>query len=285
MNYYFSNSLREMINVIFQNSWLYEEEGDIILSFCKTNNIPFKIMEKEKILELEYKPNTIIIASCDILSIILNDKTDTYDPIFNGFYGTEKIRTTLKELTIFPTFIKPVKTKKFNGKIFINKHEAENIINLDEEIYVSDIIEIINERRILIDNQNNFYGLIPEDLKNKILDRISQLNRFWAIDIAIDKKTNDFIIVEINPTYALGYFECIGISEEEYVNFIFNSFPRSINAISSSSKYTTFFVCSTIGVASEATKNSFSPMPITIGLPFLAAINSLELSFESTTIA
>ena len=49
------------------------------------------------------------------------------------------------------------------------------------------------------------------------------------------------------------------------------SLPNFIIAISSSSKYTTFFVYSINGEASEATKNSvlFFPTPIAIGLPNL----------------
>ena len=42
---------------------------------------------------------------------------------------------------------------------------------------------------------------------------------------------------------------------------------------------------STIGVASEAKKYSLSPIPITKGLDFLAAISSLGFSLSITTIA
>ena len=55
--------------------------------------------------------------------------------------------------------------------------------------------------------------------------------------------------------------------EEEDENFS----PRQMRAISSSSRYTTLSVYSTIGVASEARKNSPSPMPTTSGLLLRAA--------------
>ena len=212
------------MQVLIEECWVFEEEGDIIIEYCRRNNININELPTSAIKELIYDPNIVIIASYDILRKILNDKTDTYNPIFNGLYGTEKTKTKLKNVTVFPTFIKPVETKVFKGRIFNNT--AENEINGETDVYISDLMELENERRILIDSDCNFYGLIPEDFKNKIIERIGTSNECWVIDIAINKKTNELVIVEINPTYALGYIECESISEDEYVKFLFNAWQN-----------------------------------------------------------
>ena len=49
--------------------------------------------------------------------------------------------------------------------------------------------------------------------------------------------------------------------------------------------YTTFLVYSTIGEASDAIKNSSLPTPITIGLPFFAAINVSGSFLSKITMA
>jgi hypothetical protein len=212
------------MQVFIEECWVNEEEGDIIIEYCQRNNIKITELSTNMIKKLTYDPNIVIIASYDILREILNDKTDTYNPIFNGLYGTEKIKTKLKNVIKFPTFIKPVETKVFNGRIF--NHIIENEIDTETEVYISDIMDLENERRILIDSDCNFYGLIPEEFKKTIIERIGISNKCWVIDIAINKKTNKLIIVEINPTYSLGYIECEIVSEDEYVKFIFNAWQN-----------------------------------------------------------
>lgn len=212
------------MQVIIEECWVSEEEGDIIIEYCQRNNIKVTELSTVKVKELNYDPNIVIIASCDILRKILNDKTDTYNPIFNGLYGTEKIKTKLKNITEFPTFIKPIETKVFNGRIF--NHIAENEIDDETDVYISEVMNLENERRILIDSDCNFYGFIPEEFKNKIIERIGMSNKCWVIDIAINKKTDELVIVEVNPTYALGYIECEEISEDDYVKFIFNAWQN-----------------------------------------------------------
>ncbi|MCY1550152.1 hypothetical protein D9M68_863800 [compost metagenome] len=59
----------------------------------------------------------------------------------------------------------------------------------------------------------------------------------------------------------------------------------STTAYSWSSRYTTFLVYSIIGEASDATKNSWSPIPNTSGLPLRATIRLSSLVRSITTIA
>ena len=66
---------------------------------------------------------------------------------------------------------------------------------------------------------------------------------------------------------------------------IFRGLSLSILAISSSLRYTTLSVYSIIGVASDAKKNSLSPIPITSGLLLRAAIIQFGLPFSMTAIA
>ena len=64
-----------------------------------------------------------------------------------------------------------------------------------------------------------------------------------------------------------------------------NVLSLRITAISPSCRYTTLSVYSTIGVASEARKNSSFPIPTTSGLLLRAAIISSGLFLSSTAIA
>ena len=61
--------------------------------------------------------------------------------------------------------------------------------------------------------------------------------------------------------------------------------PRLIKAISLSFRYTTLSVYPTIGVASEATKVSSSPIPMTKGLAFLAAMSMSGSPCSTTAMA
>ncbi len=63
------------------------------------------------------------------------------------------------------------------------------------------------------------------------------------------------------------------------------SFPSLITTISWSFRYTTSFVYSMIGVASDAIKYSPLPIPTTNGLPLRAAINCPGFSNDKITIA
>lgn len=214
-----------MLMFYIQDNWETEIEGDIIIEYCKTNNINFEILSKEDILELEYDENTPIIGDRDIISKILNDKTDTYDDIFKGLYGNIKTKTTFSYIRDprnkirFPIFIKPVTTKLFNGMIL----EKADLWNFEEmEIYISDILNLENEKRVLITKDKQIYsnGDIDETIKIKILERVT---KYHVIDIAYCTNIGEWIIVENNPLFSIGLND---INEEDYISFIINSWKN-----------------------------------------------------------
>ena len=92
-----------------------------------------------------------------------------------------------------------------------------------------------------------------------------------------------------NPPFSIvsnmmSSFWIAGIRGTSLMLFI-DSWLSCMTAISWSLMKTTWSVYSTMGVASEAIKNSSFPIPITIGLPLQAAMSVLGRSSERITRA
>ena len=116
--------------------------------------------------------------------------------------------------------------------------------------------------------------------------------------LSIVKDGSGFGRITIMSAYTsvIGTLQYIIPNEEIDLNYLYYnllSIDLIINApflskltISSSRRYTTFFVYSIIGEASEARKYSpLSPKPKTRGLPFLAAIICSGFSLSKITMA
>ena len=125
-----------------------------------------------------------------------------------------------------PVFIKPVKTKLFDGSVLSNIDRISYFSeNLNEDVFVSPIVNIVSEWRTYIHNGKivdcrNYKGdfkLFPDF--NFIEDNIKAYKNSpvsYTIDIGI-LDNNKNIVVEFNDFWSIGSY---GLDSEIYANML-----------------------------------------------------------------
>ncbi len=159
----------------------------------------------------------------------------SYPEELKSYLKREVYKTTIENAPI-DKFIKPVETKLFTG--FINTVDNERpqdflSLPLSTDIWVSDIIEIVEEYRIYV-NTGKIVGYSRYDSNPQgceILDSIylyevekmitsySSAPIGYSIDIGITKN-KDVVLIECNDGWSLGYYPSKTLTKENYINLI-----------------------------------------------------------------
>ena len=216
-------------HIYIQENWVEEFEGDILIR----QGPPYTIVSAEQIKNMTYDPKILLVGDRDCIEPILGDRTDTYDSIFSGLYGNKKTKTTFGYIKnpsngiVFPKFIKPVNTKIFDGMVIDNYSDLFWFDFPDDtEIYMADVVSLMEEHRIFITRDNRWIGNTPDgvdEFKSIILDRVHHVDKTFAIDIAFCITYNKWIIVENNPTFSLSFYNYDCVSKSEYFDFVVES--------------------------------------------------------------
>jgi hypothetical protein len=221
-------------------------EESLIKKYCKENsNYEIKYYYKFP----ENKNNIIPIGSvkwCE--QKYKNKKPDFYPKFLQKLLHRNIWKTTYKELynsdklKDIGIFIKPCNNyKKWNGFILKPENLNNQIIEDDEEIYCSDVIDIINEWRyyiingevqvsawydgkitdeMVINGLSKYPPQLPLNIQNKL-----KLKKFYGVidigEILINNKLK-LILIEMCHPYAIGWY-LEEDSYNEYANFIIKS--------------------------------------------------------------
>lgn len=229
------------LNVLLEDTWTSEADGDAddVIEYCSSNNITCTIMSPTDIFNLDSNKFFTYIFMCDTLIVKhhlekLNRADlipDTYEQIYSELFGREIKKIKFCEVKV-GTFVKPISNdKQFSGQICYEVRESSSFIgdvpDKDEVVYNSEIINFLSEYRILVGN-GIVYGVgymtgqtnvRPDDY---IIKKVIELtkNNFRCVDVGLDKKTNKWIIVEINPPYSLDQYD---IPLADYMMFVIDS--------------------------------------------------------------
>jgi len=134
-------------------------------------------------------------------------------------------------------FIKPVKTKLFDGVVFSENGQKSYFRDyMDEECYVSELIEIISEYRVFVSDsriiysanysgdfmKNINYGYVKALVLNMKHKPIS-----FTIDVALLKNGKSELI-EINDFWSIGGY---GLYCEDYFKMLKNRYFEILNSV------------------------------------------------------
>lgn len=221
---------------LLQNTWLEFGDADDIMNYCNKNNYNIEILnetqlvQKPNFFEYIYFCDTCVVYNQLLKNNLLRLCPDTYDYDFYELFKRNIIKVMLYDVKyVEPFFIKPVKnTKIFSGHIVYDKLQLKSLQSCNNvEVYISNIINIVGEYRLLIGN-NKLYGssfmkgAYDENYLKKInIDKIIELVgiAFMCVDIGI-LTNGEFIVVEINLPYSLDDYD---IEFEKYINFCIDS--------------------------------------------------------------
>jgi len=135
-----------------------------------------------------------------------------------------------------PKFIKPVKTKLFDGIIYRGEHNKAYLhdVGNNDELYVSDLIDIVSEYRCYIHNgiiihASNYDGdcwqQIPVAYVHNIIDNYKDHPVSFAIDVAI-LKDGSFDIIEVSDFWAIAGY---GLYSSYYSSMLEDRYWEIIN--------------------------------------------------------
>jgi hypothetical protein len=216
---------------IIQNTWI-EDDDDDLLNYVKLNNIPTKILSAEEILKLNISEIDVLFADTSVVQKLINPMCvpECYPEVFNKLYNRKIQTICAKDAFNIKTkcFIKPYdNNKSFNAHIiksaidieFLKRNLEDNNIDENSKVYMSSLVNFVNEFRLFIGN-GKIYGMVEstdlliEPNKVKIMEppvefieQILQLNnyKYCVIDIGFIENSNTcgWAIVEVNPAFAL----------------------------------------------------------------------------------
>jgi len=154
----------------------------------------------------------------DYPSFVIRDLLTTRD------VGKIKMKDIIRGYTTGEIFIKPVKTKLFDGMLVTKKEDLNYFRGFEEElVWASDKIDINSEWRAYIHNNklvqcSNYAGdftLVPDyTYIQKLIDNYEQPPVSYTIDVAVlkDGRTD---VVEFNDFWAIGSYGLDGIKYVE----------------------------------------------------------------------
>lgn len=173
----------------------------------------------------------LFVGCIDTMSIILSKVgfKDNYDlptellPYLSRDVKIMKCKDAIKETG---RFIKPVKTKKFDGVVFNDERQKSYFHGcLDEDCYVSELVDIVSEYRVYIKNNEMIYSSnYTGDFKvtpdyhyvQKLIDNMKNKPSAFTIDVAI-LKNGKTELIEINDFWAIGNY---GLYCEDYFTML-----------------------------------------------------------------
>jgi len=235
-------SKMDELNVVIQDTWNNKDDQEL-LEYCKKYRT--KILSKKEIMELDVLHIDVLFCATKIVQKILNTYKypdtyetkyrcpDTYEKCFQSLYKRHIECITIKECATvkLPYFIKPVANdKSFSAMIIKTKNDLkyiETFLNHDQQIYLSNLVELKNEYRLLI-GDNKLYGMsnaseyvasflsIDTDYVKyfntsppaDFIDEILGLNTigFCVVDVAL-KSDQTWIVVEVNPPFSISSYD------------------------------------------------------------------------------
>jgi len=170
-----------------------------------------------------YGNDTFSLVMAQILELKLLEPKDEYITDLDFQWTKRRIKidnwSNAKDL-VYPIFIKPVKPKLFQSKVYQNYNEfviTTQNIDSNEPLIVSDIISIQSEMRafvfdnvildIAIYEGNAEIKQGKEFLKSFIELNLGQLTQSYVVDIGFNQKKGWFII-EFNASWGAGLNYC-----------------------------------------------------------------------------
>jgi hypothetical protein len=186
--------------------------------FCGTIDTCRSAFRRLKIQEpvIDTYPESILNHPSDIMGNIKRNITlRTLHDVINSFDEAN------------PIFMKPVKTKMFEGKVINTKYEMDFYktgFDLDMMVYVSNVVDIREEYRAFIhngkiENISHYKGSIcngpSEAYIEQIVEDLDIKSCFYCIDIAVYEDCNkDYysvpenrkMVLEVNDGWALGNY-------------------------------------------------------------------------------
>ena len=234
---------------VIQDTW--DEEDDVeLLEYVSNNKITTKYLSDSEILNIRLSDINVLFCDTHIIQKMINPKyiPNCYPDIFNSLYNRNIQKIQFKDLYDIkkPYFVKPYENdKSFEAhkirnnrdyKFLLEDLQQHNILDNDY-LYISNIVEFINEFRLFI-GKNKIYGGVestdilinseksvsinpPEDFLNKVLQ--NNTFEFCVIDIGIIDFDGIYkwSIVEVNPPFALSSYDW---PIENYYNYCKDAF-------------------------------------------------------------
>jgi hypothetical protein len=239
--------------VIIQNTWSGDDDKDL-LDYVKIKNMKVKFLSKEEILQLSVEEIEVLFADTTIMQQIIKKKfTNCYPTQFNELYLRNIEIMKVKDLKNLnkKCFVKPYNNdKSFESHIIRSENDVKfllddikkNNILEDENVFVCQLVNFVNEYRLFIAN-NKVCGIVNStdvlihkdkakhfDPPSDFIDKILSINPypFCVIDVgSIDKKTEyQWTIVEVNPPFALTSYDW---NIENYFNYCKDAWNYFIN--------------------------------------------------------
>ena len=225
---------------VIQDTW--NEEDDIeLLNYVADKNLKTKYLSENEILNTNIFNIDVLFCDTDIIQKKINQFNkvislvpDCYPLEFETLYNRQIQKIKLENLNEIekPYFVKPFENNKsFDARKIYNNDNHEYLLqdlaelNFTKEdfLYVSTIVEFINEFRLFMGN-GKIYGIVestnmlinskkcvnkkpPQDFLDKVLE-LNTFN-FCVIDVGIINLngTHVWSIVEVNPPFALSSYE------------------------------------------------------------------------------
>jgi len=231
-----------MKKIIFQNIPFGPEESLVSLH-CRNADIPYECLSiKEIIKQKLVSPDILLVGNIPFIkqtlqSVQIKIIEDSYPEEFASLLNRKIYKTIIKKISLGrPLFIKPSKNlKKFTGKIIYSKDDLYGL-PLNEEIYVSELIDIKAEYRLYISNKqivhiSQYEGDIQDICVTNIQELIDSQNKYhnFIMDISIDHQ-NKISLLEINDAFSIGAYK--DISPETYTTLLDNRWKEFFTPLS-----------------------------------------------------
>ena len=193
--------------------------------------------------------NNIFVGGIDFMTKVFKDVGKTPSPIdfpeeiINaGLLNRTINKTTIqnifdnKTIPLIPFFVKPVKTKLFDGAL-LSKFEDLNylrFIDFSEEVWVCNKIDIISEHRAYIHkgeivyccNYSGNFKVNPDyDYITKLIKSYKSAPIAYTIDVAV-LMDGSMTVIEFNDFWAIGGY---GIPPWTYASMIEDRYNEIIN--------------------------------------------------------
>lgn len=218
---------------IIQDTWNETDDQDL-LSFLSN---PVRLSALEILKITDFSTIKVIFADTTIMFSLLKQTFDNYPIELNKFYHRNINVYDLPETKSipYPYFAKPFSNdKSFEAHIIRNDKDYDYFISeASGQVYVSELVEFVNEYRLFI-GDNKIVGCVessdflidpriikrcfpPSDFLNDIL-RFNPYN-YCIIDVGMFNDT--WSIVEVNPPYSITSY---GLDIELYYAYCRDAF-------------------------------------------------------------
>lgn len=238
------NSLPKII--ILQKGYPSPVENSAVIVTCAQNDIDLIRQSYETIAPIK---NALPVGSVEFirrymeLSDIKEPENISYPDGFKEYYK-RNIAKILSKDTPWDVFVKPVRTKDFNG--FVNTKPKYNLdrdilYGRSQEVWISDIVEFLAEWRVYISNYRVIGIARYDDRDEEYEDNLALLFanelaemkviKYGSIDVGLTK--NGYSIVECNDAWSLGLYKG-SISQRDYISMLWGRWQELIKGYKNS---------------------------------------------------